>query len=181
MPIAEAAAGPVERMSISNIVNARTIEAQFNPTEIQEEISVNWNELTVLGQSHRPHQYQSTDNHQFTFTMRFDGTNLGPLSPAIVGASRNFLLAACYSPRGPTNILGAAPPRLLFVWPGLASITTVIHKLKFRHLKMNRRGGPIRFDAEVLLKEIRDVRLHMEDLPIEGTFRSGAPVPEVVL
>lgn len=181
MPNAKFATGPVEKMSIANLVNGRVIEAQFNPSQIQEKLSVNWSELPVLGMSHPILQYQSTGAHQFTFTMRFDGTNLGPLSPAVVGMSRNFLLAACYPPRGATDIIGGSPPRLLFVWPGLASLNAIITELSFKHLKMNRRAGPQRFDVDVSLKEIRDVRLFMDDLPIDGTFRSGEPTPEVIL
>ena len=88
-------------------------------------------------------------------------------------AARRFLLAAHY-PRRSVNAIGnAGPPRYLFVWPGLTSLTCVSLHTKFGYTKMSQlTGTPVVFSAEVSLEEIRDVIVYSEDIEIIGTQRA---------
>jgi len=162
-----------ERMSFANLQSGETMEAQFNPTELSEELSANWGELEVTGLSHQPQQYQFTSNHTLKFKLDFaaidsDGNKLNNILSA-----RQYLLSLFYPMRGAQDVIGGAPPRFLFLWPNFISLTCNIHSIKLRHFHFGQDGRPLNFDADILIKEIRDVRLFSEDVLYDGTIRSG--------
>ncbi len=167
------------RMTLMNVSTGQTIEAQFNPTELDEDLTVNWNKLAVLGLSHMPQQYQQTDNHGFSFELAFrawDDTGKNRLDD--IQLARRFLLSLCYSSRNsPATVVGGAPPRVLFIWPGLVSMTCVIKKLHGHHTLFNTNGDPVHYSVKVDLEEIRDFRLYSEDVLAMGTQRSGQVAP----
>ncbi len=185
------------RMSFTNLENARSLEAQFNPDELNEILSVDWSELQVQGLSHKPHQYASTDNHEFSFKLLFnsidngggalvtgDSSILNKPTAASGGTqnrqgdillARNYLMSLGYGPRGKQDIIGSSPPRFLFVWPGLISLTCRLHSLKLKHTKFDLEGRPMVFEADVTIKECRDVRLFSDEVFFNGTFRSSLP------
>lgn len=183
------------RMTIVNLARPgspgsadNTLTAQFNPSELEETLSVNWNKQAVLGLSHMPLQYQQTDNHGFSFELVFHAADdtLVPLRPSHSGAVHNaagssldaiararlFLLACCYPSRGGATVATGAPPRLLFLWPQLATLTCVLRKVAIKHTLFNKKGAPVVFAAKLTIEEIRDVRLYSEDVFAGVTARS---------
>lgn len=163
------------RMSLTNLATATGIEAQFNPTELEESLAVNWNRLAVLGLSHKPKQYQQTDNHEFEFELAFRAWDDTGNRLDDIALSRRFLLSLCYSSRASagSGVSGGAPPRVLFVWPKLVSLTATINKIRIKHSAFNKEGDPIHFAAKIELDEIRDARLYSEDVYLNGTIRSS--------
>lgn len=149
-----------------------TLTAQFNPTELEETLAVNWNKLAVLGLSHMPLQFQQTDNHGFSFEFAYHAIDDEGNKLASIAQARRFLLALCYPSRGAKSVTGGAPARALFVWPKLASITCVVRKLAFKHTMFNTEGDPVVFSAKATLEEIRDGRLYAEDVRKSGTIRT---------
>jgi hypothetical protein len=173
-----------DRMSLMNTSTAVSVEAQFNPTQLDEDLAVNWNKLAVLGLSHMPLQYQQTDNHAMSFELAFRAWDKNPTSRlADIHYKRRFLLSLCYPSRNsPATVVGGAPPRVLFVWPsslagGFVSLTSVIKKLHLSHTFFNRKGDSVHFSCKVDLEEIRDFRLYSEDVLTMGTARSGQLAP----
>jgi hypothetical protein len=161
------------RMSLANISTGESIDAQFNPTELEEALEVNWARQVVPGLSHQPLQYVHTGNDKFTLELYFDA--LDPTTDlAHIQHARRFLQSLCYARRGAQSLVGGAPPRVLFVWPTVVSLTTVITALSFKYSRFNLAGTPIQFTTKVTLEEIRDVRLVAEDVLANGTQRSGA-------
>lgn len=166
-----------ERMHLANLLTQEELEAQFNPTELKEHIAVNYARLGILGMSHQPLQYQYTGNHEFNFEMFFRvyddrGNRIDDMDNA-----RRFLLSLTVPPRGAQSIAGGAPPRVLFVWPNLASLTSVITDLSINHTLFNIDGRSLHNSASVKLEEIRDVRIFSEDIRLRGTLqRSGSSV-----
>lgn len=156
-----------ERMTISNIDTGRTISAQFNPAEINEELAVNYQMQQVLGMSHKLDQYQSTDNLKLTFDMEFDILAKGD-DPEF---ARRFLQAACYSSRNAQDVIGGGPPELLFVWPRLFTLRCRIERLKFHHKRFNLSLQSTCYTASISIFEVRDVRLYSEDVLNAGTLR----------
>jgi hypothetical protein len=169
------------RMSLSNLSTSQsviqTLEAQFNPTQLRETIVVNYARLAVLGLSHKPLQYQNTDNHTFPIELAFRAYDAKGNRLDDNKAARRFLMSLCYPRRGSSTVTGGAPPRLLFVWPGLMSLVAVITKLEFEHTLFNFLGDPVHSSAKIDLEEIRDVRLFSEDVLAQGTLRSGNLAP----
>ena len=85
---------------------------------------------------------------------------------------RRFLLSLCYPSGAAGSIVDGGPPRVLFVWPELFSMTVVVSGLKIRHTRFARTGGTTRYFATLTVEEIRDVRITSEDVRRQGTRRS---------
>ena len=47
--------------------------------------------------------------------------------------ARRFLQSLCYPRRGAEDVVGGGPPRALFVWPGVISLTCVLTALSFKY------------------------------------------------
>jgi hypothetical protein len=106
------------RMSIANVSSGDSIEAQFNPTEFEKALEVNWARQTVPGLSHQPLQFVNTGNTKFTLELNFEAQD--PTTElAQIHRARRFLQSLCYPRRG----AGGGPPRALFVWPNVGRIT----------------------------------------------------------
>lgn len=164
-------ASPPDRMSFTNLATGQTVEAPLNPSELNESLKANWEELEVLGLSHKVQQYKGTDPHEFSFTVRCDAYTGGQNKRVEVILFRRFLMSLFYSRRGSTDIIGGAPPRFLFIWPSLATMTCVIHSADFKHTAFDSFGGILRYDVDISIKEIRDLRLTSEDVERNGSFR----------
>lgn len=167
----DVAAQTPARMSIADMSSGESIEAQFNPTELEESLEVNWARQTVPGLSHQPLQFVNTGNLKFTVELQFVAQSAAELEHAL--AARRFLQSLCYPRRSATNIAGGGPPRVLFVWPTFIALTSVIVSLSFKYARFNLAGAPVGFTAKLGLEEIRDVRLLSEDVFANGTQRSG--------
>ena len=113
MAISKSTARP-PRCSLVNIATGESIECLFNPTQLTEKVSVNWNRLSIPGLSHQLLQYQSTGNRQLGgiefYLDRFFAVKQ-PGNPDIL-AFRSFLRALTVPPAE-----RLAPPRTLVIWP----------------------------------------------------------------
>lgn len=187
----EAAKKKPRRMSFTNLDSGVSLEAQFNPEELDEELQVLWNELETQGGGIQPHQYGGTSNVKWSFKMMFNAfdegggglvtTSLGQTSGTAgatanrqeaIALARAYLHSMCYKPRGAQDIIGGSPPRHLFVWPGLISVDCVLHRLKINFEQFDQQGRPMRFTAQLMVKEARVEELFSEDVFSFGTFRS---------
>lgn len=162
-----------QRMSLTDLRTARTFEALSNPSDLEENLKANYDEIDVQGLSHKPQQYSNTDNHTFDLTLEFDAYQDGRNRLVDILFFRRFLLSLFYAPRGAQTIIGGSPVRFLFLWPNFISLTCRIHSARLRHTRFDLSGQPTRYTAEIQIKEVRDVRLTSEDVLFDGTFRSG--------
>jgi len=168
------------RMMFVNLATGIELVAQFNPTEVEELLTVNWAELATPGSSHGVHQYSNTDSLQFTFTLRFasdDGSGQNKIED--VRRARRFFHSLGYARRGGQDVVGGSPSRFLFVWPSMASLTCAMHSASIKHRKSNINGESTILDVELTIKEARDVRIFAEDVATGGTFRSDYQDPEL--
>lgn len=160
------------RMHLQSVARPEyEIEAQFNPTELKEKIGVNYNRLAVVGLSHKPLQYQNTDNHTFDIELAFrvyDDTGNRLVDNEF---ARRFLFSHCYPKRGAGTIVGGAPSRVLFVWPNFISMTCVITSVEVTHTFFSIDGTSYHFAARVALEAFNEVRISSDDLTYYGTFR----------
>ena len=161
------------RMSIANTATGDVVDAQFNPAEFEEALEVNWARQTVPGLSHQPLQFVNTGNVKFTLELHFEVHDpSGDIDQ--IHVARRFLQSLCYPRRGAEDVIGGGPPRALFIWPNVVSLTCVVTGLSFKYGRFNLEGTPIQFTAKVTLEEIRDVRLPSEDVLAGGSQRSGS-------
>jgi hypothetical protein len=169
----EAAGRAPARMSIASLATGVAIEAQFNPTELEEVLEVNWARLTVPGLSHQPLQFVHTGNVRFNLDLNFEVQD-PTVDLAQIHHARRFLQSLCYPARGAATVATGGPSRVLFIWPGMVSLTSVITTLTFKYTRFNVEGTPVQFTAKLGLEEIRDVRLTADEVLADGSRRSGA-------
>lgn len=150
----------------------------MNPTELAEQINVNWKPQAPIGMSHPRLQYSSTGSHSLpAVTFLVDAhliareTRRNPTADEILDFKR-FLQALTVPPMQAMDIAGGSPPRVLFIWPQVVNLICVVQQLGFRHLRFAADGTPLRYEARVSFSEIRDVRMTSEDLRIYGSRRA---------
>lgn len=181
MTFAGDAGARMPRVTFANISTGESIELPFVPAELNEEISVEYARQKVVGMSHSILQYSGTENHKFSgLEFAFVGTPVDEIIPTRQDISldqRKFLMSLCYPSIAAQGVRTGGPPRVLFIWPQLVSMTCKLANLKIKHSKFDTRGRPMVFTATMDLEEIRDVRLTSEDVRFSGTQRSnGQPI-----
>jgi len=154
------------RCSLVNVVTGEPIECLFNPTQLVEKVKVNWNRLTVPGLSHRVLQYQSTGNRElssveFYLDRAFAAEQPGDLD---IMEFRAFLRALTVPPAAPEGMAGTAPPRTLFIWPGVLTVEAVLTAVHFQYRQFGVDGRALVYAANVTFEEILDVRVTSESL-----------------
>ena len=165
-----------QKVQIVNLDADRTLEAQFNPTDLEEQIGASYTKLTVPGLSHQVVQYTNTENATYSFELFMDATPLGVQGLDLILEARKFLYAACHPKATPGRLVGEGTPRLLLIWPGILSIKCVLTKLQFRHTRFNKLLEPTAYTANVTLEEIRSSLVTMEDILAHGTKGSNPVV-----
>lgn len=161
------------RMSIRDLNTAEVREVQFNPTTLEEAISVEWARLKPPGLSHEVLQYDHTGNHKIgPIELVFDALGPGG-SVDILDEWRKFLLSVCYSKKGAQSVREGEATRVLLFWPNFMSMTCVLTSLKIKHQRFNLEARPTYYTATVAIEEIRDVRLFSEDVRTAGTIRAS--------
>lgn len=180
MTFAGDAGARMPRVIIASIRTGEFVEMPFVPSELNEEIAVEYARQKVVGMSHEILQYVGTTNHKFS-GLQFDfvGTPTGTTATvdrqATALDTRLFLMSLCYPSVNAQSIRTGGPSRVLFAWPNLISMTCVLSNLKIVHKKFDVNGRPTLFGATLDLEEIRDVRLTSEAVRSSGTLRSSDP------
>jgi hypothetical protein len=164
-----------ERMYLSDLKTLETMTAQFNPAEFEEVIKVKWARFSSPGLSHERMHYDQTENYKTTFELIYDALAGGGSVDGNLDA-RNFLMSLCYAKAGARTVSDGEASRVLFVWPGMISITAVIGgDLKFKHQRFNKQGRSTFFKVNLSLEEMRFSRLTSEEVRQNGTRRLSDP------
>ena len=158
------------RVTITNLENGDFISAQFNPTEVKEKLGPAYNDLAVLGLSHRPQQYTGMENLQISFELVLDALSAEGGADGVERA-RRFLHSLCYSMRGGQDVIGGGPPRVGFTWPTLYDITCRIRSVEVTMTKFNLKMQPVQATAVIQLAEALSARIYHEDVLQNGTIR----------
>lgn len=161
-------------MSIANLVTGDILHMQYNPTEIEEQLAVVYARPTITGQSHQPLQYTNTGNLEVNIDLAFDALAQTDSQYAVMGA-RNWLMSLCYSESRGSTVNDGAPPRVLFMWPNLYSLTSVVTKYKGKFTRFAADGRPSALAVTLSIEEIRDVRLLGREVRLDGTLRAATP------
>lgn len=171
MGLEEAYNGRPPRVRIFNLRTNEGFVMQFNPTQFEEALSVNYGRPQVLGLSHQTLQYLNTGNLQVP--MEFFFLSQDPAAHEGGKQVKNFLYSLCYPPGGADSVVAGQPPRALVVWPGVLSLTTKLTQLRIRNQRFNRQGEVVQFTASCTFEEMRDVRWTSNDARQFGVRRTG--------
>ncbi len=168
MSLEEATAAPA-RMSLVDLHTGESMEMQFNPEELPEEVSVNWTRLTVPGMSHQQIQFVNTNNHTFSLELYYRATSE---EEALRNKqAKHFLLSLCYPSESAGDVATGGPPRVLFVWPSSVSMVVVVTKVRIQNKRFSQKGLVLSFSASLEVEEVRDGRLTSEQVRAYGTQR----------
>ncbi len=162
------------KMYVQDLITLEKIEAQFNPTTLERVIAVEWARLTIPGLSHRPLQYNFTDNSKTVIELVYDAQSPGCTVPQLLHVA-NFMESICYTKRGAQNVAGGQPSRVLIKWPNVLSLTCVVSNVRVKYERFNKEATPTYSRITVALEEIRDTRLFSEDVLASGGQRSPSP------
>jgi len=160
------------RVSFTNLRTGETVEMPLFPETLGETVAVNWTKQVILGMSHEQLQYSHTSNHTFD-DLEFVFRAQSPADLEAITDGRKFLLSLTLPSADAQGVRDGAPPRILFFWPQLVSMTCVLGNVKITHEQFNKQGASVRFKARLTLEEIRDVRLSSETVREQGTQRSN--------
>ncbi len=169
----------LRKMFFANPMNPseQTFQAQYNPTELQGGLGVNYARLSPRGLGHQVLQYSSTDNLSYTVNLFFnasdpeEGDNNTSKQVGRNLEARKFLHSLCYPRRAGNLRSGIGPPRALFVWPGIISMTMVVTALSETLQRFSKTMVPIEFIVAITLEEIRDARILSDEVRATGTER----------
>lgn len=154
------------RCFLVNVTTGEHMVCLFNPTELSEKIQVNWNRLAVPGLSHQVLQFQSTSNRQLSdiefYLDRFYADEVGV--DGDIKEFRAFLRALTVPPRGTDGVASMAPPRVLFIWPGVVTVESVVASVEFHYRQLAADGRVLVYTAGVNFEEILDTRVTSEEL-----------------
>lgn len=158
------------RCVLVNVDTGEKFDCLFNPAQLSERIQVNWNRLVVPGLSHQVLQFQSTGNRQLAgVEFYLDAAFAEQPSSVDILQFREFVRALTVPPAGGQDILSTAPPRVLFLWPGVVTVECVVASVEFLYKQFAVDSSVLVYTAVVTFEEILDVRVTSEEL------RASAP------
>ena len=157
------------RCSLVNVLTGESIECLFNPTQLSEKVQVNYNRLAVPGLSHQVLQYQSTGNRALSGVEFYLDRTFAAEQPGDVDIMdfRAFLRALTVPPEATEGVAATAPPRTLFIWPGVLTVEAVLTGVEFQYRQFGNDGRALVYAANVNFEEILDVRVTSEALRAE--------------
>jgi hypothetical protein len=167
----EAATFTPPKLLFANLVSGAELEAQFNPTQLQEQIEANWSHQTVPGQSHEPLQFVNTANFKLNIDLFFRAISTTELTA--IHRARRQILSWVYPRDIQGDIVGGGAPRILVYWPGMLSITCAVTNVLITHERFNKNGRSVQFTCNLQLEEIRDTRLHFDEVAEDNALRFG--------
>ncbi len=162
----DAALARAPRCLLVNVTSGESIECLFNPTQLNEKVQVNWSRLAVPGLSHQVLQFQSTANRQLSGLEFYLDRFFAAEQPGDVNILefRAFLRALTVPPKGTEGVAATAPPRLLFIWPGVVTVECVVASVEFQYKQLAVDGTVLVYTASVSFEEILDTRVTSEEL-----------------
>lgn len=167
---AGSAAAKPPRVVIADIQTGIGFAMQFTPEEFEEKVTPNYARHRILGMGHEVLQYVNTSNHTLPgieFPFRANKAK----EQQLIHKWRRFLLSLCYPSETAETVRDGTPPRVLFSWPKLFSMTCIVADLTIRHERFSVDGLTKAYTAVMTLEEIRDVRLTREQVLATGTRR----------
>ncbi len=152
------------RCVLANVASGESLVCMFNPTSFTEKVQVNWNRVSVPGLSHQLLQFLSTGNRQLPgvefYVDRFFARAEGDSSDIL--EFRGFLRALTVPPKAAVGVATTAPPRLLFIWPQVITIETVVTDLELAYRQFAADGSVLVYAATVTFEEVLDARVTSE-------------------
>lgn len=139
------------RCMLVNTFTGKSMTCLFNPAQVTEKVTVNWNRLAPFGQGHHILHFQSTNNRQLTSIEFYCDALALPLESgaAQIEAFRAFLLGLTK----PVDAL-MSPPHVLLIWPKVLTIEAILSDVEFTHRQWASTGELLAYTATCNFEEI---------------------------
>jgi len=155
-----------------NLVSGDELPVQFNPTQLREAIEANYSRVVVPGQSHAQMQFINTDNFKIDLELFFRAVTKQELE--LIHRARRQILSWAYPRMVANDIVGGGAPKLLLYWPSMLSVECVLASASFTHERFNNQARSVQFTCAVQLEEMRNVRLHFDEVAEDNVLRFGS-------
>ncbi len=155
--------GPVANMSLTNLRTGDALEAQLQPEELEAAIAVGYNELAILGYSHKPLQFMQTENLEIPVELRFYRL----WKSFDLKRATRFLMALAHPMRS-DSVEGGGTPDVLLVWPNFLSVRCRVREVRLKATRFERTGEPIFAVFRLKLHRVSDTRILSEDIGLTG-------------
>ena len=160
----------------------------FRPSPVNVETSVNDDTLDVLGMSHQYDTYMNTANATVSFevyqnalmmikettseNLKEGGKSLLNQMSAEIEKQRRFLQALLYPGITPAGVVGAQQPPCILCLPGIVTFRCKLKSLGEVHERVDIDGNIVELRMSVSFKEAPMARVSMEDVLMNGMFRT---------
>ena len=152
------------RVTIRRLDNPDLIlEAQYNPSELEETIGAAYAKLVVPGLSHKVKQFTNTEDDVLKFKLDYVVDDGGPAAADRLIAARLFFKTSVRPRRNIGAVSSGGAPRLLFFWPNFMSMTSILVAASLKYTQFNSTGRPIRMSVDVTLEDVRDTIILADD------------------
>jgi len=161
-----------QRLVLTNLRTGRDLECQFNPEQLDEVLSTEWNRLTPRGAGGVRRHFSHTTNLTLDLTLWWRA--MGDDEQARLLEARQLLHAWTYPRRATRNSAGGGPPDLLLVWPGMLVITVNLISARLSHVHFAPNGKSRRFSATCQFEEVFDIGLTESEVTADYGGRLGS-------
>lgn len=126
-------------MSLGNLDTGESLEAQYNPTEVEIALASVYNRTKVPGGTFEEMQFSNVANPKITFTLTFDGRS--SRAPNLLDVE-GFLASLLHPPTDITSVTTGAPPLVLFSWPNWIALVARVPQFTQRSSRFASNGRP---------------------------------------
>lgn len=157
----------------------------FRPTSFNVDTSVNDDTIDVMGMSHSYESYVNTVNATVSFeiyynalmmikdrTFKNPGKSLIKQMSEEIEQQRRYLQALMYPGYTSPGVIEAQQPPCILCLPGVVTIRAKLKSMGEVHQTSGPTGDPIELRLNVTFKEAPMARVTMEDVLMNGMFRT---------
>jgi hypothetical protein len=140
-------ATPTAKAALVNVATSGILRFHFTPTSLMANIAAVYGRAASLGGTGQRLHFGHTTNFQINTTVYMDKHALVGRNPdagafladVMMREVQKFLLAAVFPVGRQNDPIRRAPPRLLFIWPGIMELPVRMMTQKFNFTKFEKR------------------------------------------
>jgi len=157
------------KVSFTNVETAETHVAQLNPKGFAAAVGANYANVQPPGAGYEPVQFSGTGNPTFPVELLYVARS--SIEAEAIDDARRFFLSLLYPRRGQSSVRQKAPPRVLYVWPEVASVVCVLRSFSTQQQRATFDGMSAEETFSLQLEECRSGQMFSEDARAQGFLR----------
>jgi hypothetical protein len=170
----------LSRASIINLVTTEVFQPAFNPQQLTVQITANYNRAASIGGTGARMHFGSTSNFTLNLDLYMDHQALLMENPddaeitAQMTDAQKFLLSLIFPVGKQNDPVRRAPPKVLFIWPGIAEMPVRVISESFNFQKLLPNLFPWIYRVPIVLEsDLRGERITSDVIRIRGFQLAG--------